>query len=142
MRFIHPLTALAFDVTSLPNDFSLEAADLLSTFEALKSLPEVSAHVDREKLDPTTFFSSSELLAQKDVLGYEAAIKDTLQCLLTNSNVQSASSLLRQVVDRLSDSAISKAKNSILNIHPDKDTMLPSLINLLADLRINGHLVK
>ena len=80
MRFIHPVSTLSF-AGIMPPDLSLEAPDLLRLYQVFKA-QNIS---DTEQLDPTTFFSRDTFIRQRDVLRYEADIKNTLSRLVPHT---------------------------------------------------------
>ena len=142
MSFIHPLTALSFGTAALPPDLALESADALSTYRALVQFSQSLSGLDVTPLDPAAFFPSSVLLAQKDVLRYEAALKDALKPLLASSDVQDSSSGMKGVVDSLSAPTLATTDIDILNTPPDSKLLRESLIHLLCDLKSTGDLVR
>ena len=141
MRFIHPVSALSFGASSLPSDFSLEATDLLRLYQALRSCgPGVVENLER--LEPSTFFPSSIFLKQKDILRYEAAMKEVLSSLLVTSDMTSISSPLRKIVAQVQDPILAKSDESILNTAPRLPLFLDGLVPLLADLHATNNLVR
>ncbi|KZV68765.1 P-loop containing nucleoside triphosphate hydrolase protein [Peniophora sp. CONT] len=140
MSFIHPLTALSFGTAALPSDLALESADALSTYHALVRVSEALPELDTIRLDPVTFFPSSAILTQKDVLRYEAALKDALKPLLATSNVQDSDSGLRGVVDCLASPTLTAVDADMLNTPPDGVLLRTGLIYLLSDLKSTGDL--
>ncbi|KAI0034854.1 hypothetical protein K488DRAFT_44574 [Vararia minispora EC-137] len=140
-RFIHPLTALGFNTTSLPSDLSFEASDALSLYLAMSRLPIGTFNIDCAALDPIAFFSDSKLLTQKDVLSYESALKQALSPFIVSADIQNVSTPLRRVVDSLTDPIIAKVDPAILNTPPSNALIRSKLLILLADLHADGDLV-
>ncbi|VDC05091.1 unnamed protein product [Peniophora sp. CBMAI 1063] len=140
MSFIHPLTALSFGSAVLPPDLALESVDALDTYKALVKVSQSVAGLDASSLDPVTFFTPSTLLAQKDVLRYEAALKDALKPLLATSNVQESTSGLKAIVDDLSAPTLAAANTDVLNTPPNNLLLRAGLIHLLTDLKSTGDL--
>ncbi|KAG5652595.1 hypothetical protein H0H81_004426 [Sphagnurus paluster] len=138
-RFLHPISLLDFGVRSLPPDLALEPRDTLSLYEALV----LSSYANKEdvaSLDPTAFFTSqSGLLTQKDILLYEAKLKDLVSKLIASPDAQSPNSPLYQVIRRLEDPAITLA-GARLHTMPTRNAFRMNLIYLLADLNAQGEL--
>ncbi|KAG8870515.1 hypothetical protein FRB97_009692, partial [Tulasnella sp. 331] len=83
LRFIHPLSILNAGIKTIPDDLALEASDCATVYEAFKAaaIEDPPRKNDIVRLEPTTFFRSraSHFLRQKDILAYEAALKDCLK---------------------------------------------------------------
>ncbi|THH15047.1 hypothetical protein EW146_g5371 [Bondarzewia mesenterica] len=139
MRFIHPISVLSFGATSLPSDLSLESVDLLHLYGALRDCT-AGGVVGLDDLDPTRFFAPAAFLKQKDVLRYEAAIKDVLSSLVASSDINDSSSPLRRVVGQLQDPIVAKTDESVLNTSPSNASFMDGLVPLLADLHASGDL--
>jgi hypothetical protein len=137
MRFIHPVSTLSF-AGILPPDLSLEAPDLLRLYTVLKT----KGIGDTERLDPTTFFSRDTFIRQKDILLYEADIKDTLSRLVAAPDALDPSSPLQQVVQEVQDPIIKQTPKSQLNAPPSRTAFLSGLIHLLSVMRATDGLVR
>ena len=137
MRFIHPVSTLSF-AGIMPPDLSLEAPDLLRLYQVFKT-QNIS---DTERLDPTTFFSLNTFIRQRDVLRYEADIKNTLSRLVTAQDALDPSSQLQQVVAEVQDSIIKQTPRSQLNTPPDRSAFLSGLVHLLSVMQATDSLVR
>jgi len=122
----------------MPPDLSLEAPDLLHLYQVFKA-QNIS---DTEQLDPTTFFSRDTFIRQRDVLRYEADVKNTLSRLVTAHDALDPSSQLQQVVQELQDPIIKQIPKSQLNTSPDRSAFLSGLIHLLSVMQAAGSLVR
>ncbi|TFY82995.1 hypothetical protein EWM64_g1015 [Hericium alpestre] len=138
MRFIHPVSTLAFGAVEIPPDFSMESADLLQLYEALQ-ICSTNLGGDLIRLDPITFFSSKAMLMQKDILRYEAEMKAVLSKLLSSDMIE-LSPPIRQVIQKVQDPIIAKQDENILNMTPSHGQFLSGLLPLLADLNSSGDL--
>ena len=134
LRFLHPVSLAAFGAQSLPPDFSLEAADCLSLYQALREVSQ-DAGIDCETLAPARFFRVPGLLKQKDVISYETALKESLQRVTSVSDPQDEDSPLARVVQMLQDPAASA------DYVPTPRAIKANLIHLVSDLYSNGDLV-
>jgi hypothetical protein len=137
MRFIHPVSTLSFAGT-MPPDLSLEAADLLSLYSVLKS----QSVADAERLEPTIFFSREEFIRQKDVLRYEAEIKNILARLVAAPDALDLSSPLQQVVQEVQDPVLKQTAKSWLNAPPSSSVFSSGLVHLLSDMQATDSLVR
>ncbi|KAJ7686854.1 hypothetical protein B0H17DRAFT_1071320 [Mycena rosella] len=121
-RFLHPISLLSFGTCSIPQDLALEASDTLTLYQVLqKHAPGC------EGLEPQTFFRSDPgpmLLAQKDVIRYECALKEKLVPLMESG--------------KRNDEATSSTKD--LNTPPSRESFKENLIILLSDLHVKGEL--
>ena len=142
MRFLHPISILSFGSRALPPDLALEARDTLMLHQALEKVPNVLTAEERERLRPQTFFSSSRLLRQEDILGYESELKRVVHALMdtTNAGADEDSPLLA-VTKSLTDQKIAKVDNAQLNTLPDEKVFLQNLLGFLCDLHVQGDLV-
>ncbi|KZT04532.1 P-loop containing nucleoside triphosphate hydrolase protein [Laetiporus sulphureus 93-53] len=137
LKFLHPISLLSFGATELPPDFSLEAADCLSLFNALRD--HCDSSYDIEALDPTRFFSSCpvKLLRQKDILKYEDALKAVVSSLLTSVNSPESPSVINDVVLHLTDPLLKQGNHDSV---PAKDDFYENVIYLVSDLHSRGDL--
>ncbi|KAF8146445.1 hypothetical protein K438DRAFT_507113 [Mycena galopus ATCC 62051] len=133
--FLHPISLMSFGIRSIPDDLALEASDTLTLYHTL------AKHVPArcEALDPQTFFSSEagpRLLAQKDVIAYERALKQELIPLLAagNNGVTTSSDIIRD----LQNPQIRSLKDP--NTAPSRENYTKNLIFLLSDLHSRGEL--
>ncbi|KAH9943357.1 P-loop containing nucleoside triphosphate hydrolase protein [Epithele typhae] len=138
MRFVHPISMLAFGARRLPPDFSLEAADCLSLYRAFE------AHKDRlgfdiDQLDPIKFFQDDHgtLLRQKDILRYEAILTKQISELIDSIDPQDQNSSLNAVIKEVSDPVLEKADQRYV---PDATQFFRNLIALISDLHAGGDL--
>ena len=136
MRFIHPVSTLSF-AGIMPQDLSQEAPDLLRLYRVFKT----KNIGDVERLDPISFFSHDTFIQQRDVLRYEAEIKDSLSRLVAAPDALDPSSLLQQVVQEVQDPIIKQTPKSQLNSPPSHSTFLSGLIHLLSVMQATDGLV-
>ena len=137
MRFIHPVSTLSFAGT-LPPDLSLESADLLRLYGVFLS----QNIADVERLDPTIAFSHDTFVRQKDMLRYEADIKNVLACLVAAPDALDPSSPLQKVVQEVQDPVLKETSKSQLNAPPSSSVFLSGLIHLLSDMQACDGLVR
>jgi hypothetical protein len=139
MRFLHPISVLSFGSRALPPDLALEARDTLLLYDALKEVPNVLPAEERHRLLPLTFFSSSRLLRQEDIIGYESELRRVVNTLMDTTNVGSDEvSPLLAVTKCLADPQIGRAENAQLNTLPDSKKFLQNLLGFLCDLHVQG----
>lgn len=138
LRFVHPISMLSCGARSLPPDFSLEAADCLSLYHALRPFRGQLAF-NLDALDPTRFFAESKgtILKQKDVLRYEAALTEQVLAMLESTDPQDQNSVLNVVVKTVSDPMIDKADQRYV---PASGQFYTNLIALVADLQASDDL--
>lgn len=137
LRFLHPMAALSFGARSLPSDLALEASDALALYNAFVSC----LHVKLDHLQPSKFFPNPGFLRQKDILRYEAALKDVVEPLIASSNPEDSSSPLHAIIRHLQDPVMRTIPDELLNIIPLRDCFRSNLIYLVSDLHVNGNLV-
>jgi hypothetical protein len=137
MHLIHPVSALSF-AGILPSDLSLEARDLLRMYRVFTTKSIDGA----ERLDPTTFFSRDTFIRQKDVLSYEAEIKDVLCRLVAAPDALDPSSPLQQVVQEVQDPIIKQTPKLQLNAPSSRSAFLSGLIHLLSVMHASDGLVR
>jgi hypothetical protein len=138
MRFIHPVSTLSFAGT-MPPDLSLESADVLHLYRVLLSQNVAGV----ERLDPNIVFSRDTFIRQKDVLRYEAEIKNNvLAGLIAAPDALDSSSLLQKVVQEVQDPVLKETPKSQLNAPPSSSVFLSGLIHLLTDMQASGGLVR
>jgi hypothetical protein len=137
MRFIHPVSTLSFAGT-MPPDLSLESSDLLRLYGVLLSQNVAGA----EQLDPNIVFSRDTFIRQKDVLRYEAEIKNVLARLAATPDALDSSSLLQKVVQEVQDPVLKETSKSQLNTPPSYSVFLSGLIHLLTDMQASDGLVR
>lgn len=142
MRFLHPISVLSFGSRVLPPDLALEARDTLMLYRVLEETPDILTKEERERLQPLNFFSSTRLLRQEDILGYESELKRVVGTLMdaTEAGAEEDSPLLA-VTKRLTDPRIGKVGNTRLNMLPDNKEFLRNLLGLVCDLHVQGDLV-
>ena len=137
MRFIHPVSTLSFAGT-MPPDLSLESSDLLRLYRVLLSQNVAGG----ERLDPNIVFSRDTFIRQKDVLRYEAEIKNVLARLIAAPDALDSSSPLQKVVQEVQDPVLKETSKSQLNVPPSSSVLLSGLIHLLTDMQASGGLVR
>ena len=137
MRFIHPVSTLSFAGT-MPPDLSLESLDLLRLYRVLLSQNVAGV----EQLDPNILFSRDTFIRQKDVLRYEAEIKNVLARLTAEPDALDPSSPLQKVVQGVQDPVLKEASKSRLNVPPSPSVFLSGLIHLLTDMQASDGLVR
>ena len=134
MRFIHPVSTLSFAGT-LPPDLSLESADLLRLYRVFMSQ-------NIADVDPTIAFSHDTFIRQKDMLRYEADIKNVLARLVAAPDALDPSSPLQKVVGEVQDPVLKEVSKSQLNAPPSSSAFLSGLIHLLSDMQACDGLVR
>jgi hypothetical protein len=137
MRFIHPVSTLSFAGT-MPPDLSLETLDLLRLYRVLLSQNIAGVGL----LDPNIVFSRDTFIRQKDVLRYEAEIKNVLARLSVAPDALDSSSPLQKVVQEVQDPVLKETPKSQLNAPPGPSVLLSGLIHLLADMQVSDGLVR
>jgi hypothetical protein len=137
MRFIHPVSTLSFAGT-LPPDLALESSDLLRLYRVFLS----QNIADVERLDPSIVFSRDRFIRQKDVLRYEADIKNVLARLVAAPEALDPSSPLQKVVQEVQDPVLKETPKSQLNAPPSSSVFLSGLIHLLSDMQASDGLVR
>jgi hypothetical protein len=137
MRFIHPVSTLSFAGT-FPPDLSLESRDLLRLYRVFMS----QNIADVERLDPSIAFSRDTFVRQKDVLRYEADIKNVLARLVAAPDALDPSSPLQKVVQEVQDPVLKATPKSQLNSPPSSSVLLSGLIHLLSELQASDGLVR
>jgi hypothetical protein len=137
VRFIHPVSTLSFAGT-LPPDLSLESPDLLRLYRVFMSR-NIS---DIERLDPSIAFSRDTFIRQKDVLRYEADIKNVLARLAATPDALDPSSPLQKVVQEVQDPVLKETSKSQLNTPPSSSVLMSGLIHLLSELQASDGLVR
>ena len=137
MRFIHPVSTLSF-AGAMPPDLSLESSDLLHLYRVLSN--QTLAGVER--LDPKIVFSRDTFIRQKDVLRYEAKIKNVLARLIAAPDALDSSSPLQKVVQEVQDPVLKETPKLLLNAPPSSSVLLSGLIHLLTDMQASDGLVR
>jgi hypothetical protein len=137
MRFIHPVSTLSFAGT-MPPDLSMESSDLLRLYKVLLSQNVAGI----ERLDPNIVFSRDTFIRQKDVLRYEAEIKNVLARLTAAPDALDSSSPLQKVVQEVQDPVLKEKSKSQLNTPPSSSVFLSGLIHLLTDMQSSDSLVR
>ncbi|KAF5370269.1 hypothetical protein D9758_006936 [Tetrapyrgos nigripes] len=145
-RFIHPITTLSFGARFLPEDLALEPRDTLTLYHVLREVctapddPKIVAALNG--LNPGDFFpsTSGQLLRQKDVLRYEAQLKEIVSRLAGANDRLDSQSLLRRVIAKLDSTMESKVPAQQVNVTPPPKALLDNLIFFLSDLHVAGEL--
>ncbi|PFH46597.1 hypothetical protein AMATHDRAFT_69528 [Amanita thiersii Skay4041] len=140
-RFLHPISMLSFGVQSIPPDLALEAQDTLSLYQALSKHQKL-LECDIQSLEPRRFFAESNgrLLAQKDIIRYESALKDTISSVLKSFDPEDNSHVLHSILGQLTDRNLASAPDAALNNVPSIEVFLNNLIYLVADLHARDEL--
>ncbi|KAH7883469.1 hypothetical protein F5I97DRAFT_1931024 [Phlebopus sp. FC_14] len=139
MRYLHPIAMLAFGARSIPSDLALESSDTLTLYRALKACSSLSTS-QVQALDPTSFFPRNRLLQQKDVIEYDAALKECLGPMIASFDPRDPSSPLSHVITHLGNHALARVPPEALNSQPDRVAFRRNLINLVSDLHAQGDL--
>jgi hypothetical protein len=124
MRFVHPISTLAFGARGLPSDLALEPADTLSLYHALVARRQDLPDVDLAALDPVVFFKNQHehgLLKQMDVIRYENALKAVVEGLLQSFDPEDDEAALYGVTRKLEDPVLATMPQGRLNSVPSKD---------------------
>jgi len=129
---------LSFGARSIPSDLALEASDTLTLYEALVAC----GLVNLDHLQPSKFFPDPGFLRQKDILRYEAALKDVIDPLISAGDSQNLTSPLQSIIRHLEDSVMQQIPKALLNSAPPRDRFRSNLIYLVSDLHVNGDLVR
>ncbi|KAF8511366.1 hypothetical protein JB92DRAFT_2934736 [Gautieria morchelliformis] len=141
LRFLHPVSMLSSAIGSaLPPDFTLEARDCLTLFQALRKLGDTAGITEDDlgKLDPTEFFDPPTFLKQQDILRYEQTLIRVISKL---REMPDSHETLQEIVHQLTDDEIYKAPDDLLSIAPEITTELEgSLPHLVSDLYAEGDL--
>ncbi|KAI0703425.1 hypothetical protein BC835DRAFT_1024109 [Cytidiella melzeri] len=139
MRFLHPVSMLSFGPRNLPPDFSLEAADCLSLYQAFANMSS-TLDFDVEALAPVNTLPADVLLKQKDVLAYESLLKARLEPIVASSDTQDSSSLLNQIVRYVQDPVLAAIPPAEQIRPASASAVLSRLLDLIADLHKGGDL--
>ena len=140
MRYLHPISMLAFGPRSIPSDLALEASDTLKLYRALAAHGDVPSST-LDSLDPLKFFPSDRLLQQKDMIAYEAALKACLAPMVAQFDPCNKAAPLYKVIASLEDGALSRVPTKVINTQPERAAFRENLIHLVCDLHAQGDLV-
>ena len=142
-RFLHPISMMSFGSGSMPSDLALEAQDTLSLYRVLERHSTLLGR-DMGALEPRRFFSEfkGKLLTQRDIIDYEAALKDVLSPIFATFDPTDPSSPLHKVFNDLKDPMIASASPTSLNATPRLPVFLNNLIYLISDLHASDLLVR
>lgn len=145
LRFIHPMAPLELGPAELPGDLALESRDCVTLYQALVTA--AGSKGDKSQfadLEPNTFFKSqaTSFLRQKDVLAYEAALKERLQSLV-RSKEQVERGLGNDVISTLAKGVVraTPESNPRTDFHLDKFEIGKELVSMLKVLDDQGDLV-
>ncbi|KIJ59959.1 hypothetical protein HYDPIDRAFT_161677 [Hydnomerulius pinastri MD-312] len=139
MRYLHPIAMLAFGARSIPSDLALESPDALTLYDALKARGQLSSDV-LDRLDPVTFFPKDRLLQQKDVIAYDAALKECLAPMVASFDPRNTESPMYQVIAQLEDDSLRQLPAKVINAQPNRQLFRDNLIHLITDLHAQGDL--
>lgn len=131
---------LSFGARSMPPDLALEASDTLDLYTAL-TLCQDRLPVDIDDLHPKKFFANTGFLTQKDILRYEAALKDILVPLIGSNDSRDPSSALHSIIHSLEDPVMREIPKEMLNNIPSRNVFRSNLIHFVSDLQVTGDLV-
>ncbi|THH31062.1 hypothetical protein EUX98_g3125 [Antrodiella citrinella] len=134
VRFLHPVSLLTSGGRTLPPDFALESRDCLTLYNALYEL-QSELLIDVTDLKPAKFFKKSELLRQKDILSYEAQLKDVLIKLMEQSDPRDPASPIQKIVSKMQDEVV-----ATYDTVPDDNVFLDNIVYMLSDLHASGDL--
>ena len=140
MRYLHPISMLAFGSRSIPPDLALEASDTLKLYRALAAHGDIPSST-LDTLDPLKFFPGDRLLQQKDVIAYEAALKACLAPMVAQFDPRNTAAPLYKVIASLEDGALSRVPTQVINTQPERAAFRENLIRLVCDLHVQGDLV-
>lgn len=134
---------MSFGTGTMPSDLALEAQDTLTLYQALVRHSKLLG-LDIDALEPQRFFAESKgkLLTQKDIIRYEAALKDVLSPIFATFDPTDPSSPVRYILNDLKDTMIASVPASSLNANPRAEVFLDNLIYLISDLHANDSLVR
>ena len=124
----------------MPPDLAFEASDTLSLYKVLAKRAD-DIDIDINHLKPSTFFKSVKgLISQKEVLAYEAALKQLLTRLVETSQQGDPESSLALVSSDLKPPPL--VSNTVDSAFaPNADEFVQNLIHLVSDLHATGSLV-
>jgi ATP-dependent RNA helicase DDX60 len=127
----------------MPPDLALEAADTITLYHALVACGSISES-DVKRLEPSNFFSDikSRFLRQADIVDYELDLKKILVSLMASSDLYDLQSALAKVICALQDPQIAQVPPTQLNTQPTRENFRQNLIHLVADLHVQGDLVR
>ncbi|KAG8924160.1 hypothetical protein FRC01_011870 [Tulasnella sp. 417] len=134
--YIHPMSALTSGARIIPEDLALESNDCLTLFRAMSKVAE--QHSEKRDqlamLDPRIFFaqSSGRLLTQRDVIVYEAKLKELLADW--SKEAEAHKTILRPIGEALSEG------HDLCEPFPTRKGVYENLIHLLHDLQHRGNL--
>ena len=131
---------LSFGARDIPPDFSLESADCLTLYQALKQL-KYSDEDEAVRLNPRTYFGHSQLLRQQDVIQYESELKKILSRIIGASDAHDHASPLQSIARHLQDPVIAKLGSTEQNQIPSKSAFFDNLLPFGADLHSQDNLV-
>lgn len=140
MRYLHPIAMLAFGPRSIPPDLALEAADTLTLYRALVLHGDIPPS-KLNTLNPLRFFPSDRLLQQRDVIKYDAALKECLVPMVTQFDPRDTEAPLSKVIASLEDDALSRVPTEMIHTQPPREAFKVNLIYLVCDLHAQGDLV-
>lgn len=140
MRYLHPIAMLAFGPRSIPPDLALEASDTLTLYRALAAYGDLPPST-LDVLNPLEFFPPDRLLEQKDVIAYDAALKECLAPMVAQFDPRNTEAPLYKVISSLKDVSLNRASPKVINAQPKRDVFKENLIHLVCDLHVQGDLV-
>ncbi|KAL7411110.1 hypothetical protein BDY24DRAFT_436096 [Mrakia frigida] len=124
--FLHPIASLAVGLPRLPEDLSLWS-------ELKKADPSLS-----QDLEPSKFFSSTQVIAQVDVFRYEMALKMELSRLMRGS--EEIDSPFRTVVNSFADPVKNRTRPVEEVFETGRDAFFSMITPMLSDLEAAGQL--
>ncbi|GAA5927004.1 uncharacterized protein JCM15063_000429 [Sporobolomyces koalae] len=134
---VHPIAALGLGDPQLPEDLALEPRDCLTLWKAMSTVdPELDS-----KLKPRKYFANTPIIAIRDVIKYEAELKQILLTWRQEPNYSDPSSRFRRTVAVLEDPLKASLKTSEQLIENASEDQFNSLFTpLLADLNAQNQL--
>ncbi|KAF8137669.1 hypothetical protein EV363DRAFT_1581223 [Boletus edulis] len=139
MRYLHPIAMLTFGPRSIPSDLALEGADTLTLYRALVAHGDLPPSV-LHPLDPLKFFPSDRLLQQKDVIEYDAALKECIAPMVAQFDPRNTAAPLYKVIASLEDDMLGRVPTELINTQPERASFRENLIHLVCDLHVQGDL--
>ncbi|KAF8325454.1 uncharacterized protein EI90DRAFT_3128818 [Cantharellus anzutake] len=118
---VHPIAALALGDPNLPDDLALEPRDCLSLWQAMCWTGEPL----NPNLTPSTFFASTPSIAIRDVIKYEAELKDVLILWSNRADYRAPTSPYQKVIKYLQQPLAQAATET--QMQESMGAMLPEL---------------
>lgn len=134
MRYLHPISMLAFGPRSIPSDLALEASDTLTLYRALAEHGDIPPST-LETLNPVKFLTLDRLLQQKDVIAYDTVFKACLASMVSQFDLRDTAAPLYKVIASLEDSTqLSQVPAKVMNTQPERATFNDKLISFATSM--------